>query len=223
MGLYSIRDATLYSSRQENIKIVKSMFRRLVLTSSFIVYPMMVGLAVIAEPLNKLILTDKWLPCFPFLQIYCAIYALMPIHIANLQAIKALGHSDTILKLEVLKKAIDLIVLFISLFIGIYAIAIGGLIISFIATLINSYPNKRYLNYRFKEHWKDIMPSLILSFAKCIIVYNIKFIGLTTFSTLIIQVCLGLVVYLVLAKEFKLDSLTYLMYTIVYVRRNKEK
>ena len=79
------------ASQQDDKKRVKAMMRRAIMTSSFIMFPMMVGLAVVAEPVVKIILTDKWLPAVPFLQIFCASYSLWPIHTANLQAINALG------------------------------------------------------------------------------------------------------------------------------------
>ncbi|MFW6015999.1 MAG: lipopolysaccharide biosynthesis protein, partial [bacterium] len=111
------------SSHQDNRNRVKNMVRRSIVTSSYIVLPAMVGLAVVAEPLVKIILTDKWLPAVPFLQIFCVSSALMPIHTANLQAINALGRSDIFLKLEVIKKITGLIILLSSVPFGIYAIA----------------------------------------------------------------------------------------------------
>jgi len=63
------------ASQQDNRQRVKEMVRRSIVTNSFILFPMMVGLAVIAEPLVKILLTEKWLPAVPFLQIYCLIYA----------------------------------------------------------------------------------------------------------------------------------------------------
>jgi teichuronic acid exporter len=151
------------SSQQDNRPRVKDMMRRAIVTSSFIIFPMMVGLAVTAEPLVKILLTDKWLPCVPFLQIFCASYALWPIHTANLQAINALGRSDIFLKLEIIKKMVGLSILGVTVFYGVYAIALGQVLGGIISTFINAYPNKKLLNYSYIEQWKDIMPSLLLS------------------------------------------------------------
>lgn len=100
---------------------------------------MMIGMAVVAEPLVKIVLTDKWLPAVPFLQIFCISYALIPIHTANLQAINAMGRSDIFLRLEVVKKLLGLVILGISLPFGVYAIAIGQVISAIISTFINVY------------------------------------------------------------------------------------
>lgn len=202
------------ASEQENRQRVKDMVRRSIVTSSFILFPMMVGLAVIAKPLVKILLTDKWLLCIPFLQISCVSYALWPIHTANLQAINALGRSDIFLKLEIIKKTIGLIILGISIYFGVYAIAMGTLISEIISTFINAYPNLKLFNYSYKEQWKDIMPSLILSLVMGGVVYCIDYIALSDFITITIQISLGLLLYLGMAYVFKLECLTYLIISI---------
>jgi O-antigen/teichoic acid export membrane protein len=201
------------SSQQDNRPRVKDIMRRAIVTSSFIIYPMMVGLAVTAEPLVKILLTDKWLPCVPFLQIFCASYALMPIHTANLQAINALGRSDIFLKLEIIKKCYGLAILGVTVFYGVYAIALGQVLSGIISTFINAYPNKKLLNYSYVEQCKDIMPSLILSLLMGAVVYSFKWLGMAVWSTLIVQVCVGVILYVGMAWMFKLECFRYLVTT----------
>lgn len=210
------------ASEQDNIKRVKAMVRRSIVTSSFIVFPMMSGLFVIAEPVVKILLTDKWLPCVPFLQIFCVSYALWPIHTANLQAVNALGRSDIFLKLEIIKKIIGMIILGTSIIYGIYAIAIGMLISGIISTFINAYPNLKLLNYSYTDQWKDIMPSLLLSLIMGVVVYNLKYFHMSMWSTLIIQVCIGWGVYIGMAKIFKLECYEYLLTTFKYILKNRK-
>ena len=202
------------SSQQDNRPRVKDMVRRSIVTSSFILFPIMVGLAVIAEPLVRILLTEKWLPCVPFLQIFCASYALWPIHTANLQAINALGRSDIFLKLEIVKMVLGLAILGVTVFYGVYAIALGGVFSGVISTFINAYPNRKLLNYSYKEQWNDIMPSLLLSLVMGMIVYSIQLFGMTVWSTLIVQVCGGFVLYMGMARIFKLECFNYLFMTI---------
>ncbi|WP_066633786.1 lipopolysaccharide biosynthesis protein [Desulfolucanica intricata] len=201
------------ASQQDNRLRVKHMMRRAIITSSFIVFPMMVGLALIAEPLVKLLLTDKWLPCVPFLQIFSVSYALWPIHTANLQAIKALGYSDVFLKLEIIKKIMAFSILAVTVFYGIYAIALGQVLSGIISSFINSYPNKELLNYSYKEQWSDIYPSLLLSLVMGAVVYSLKWLGMSVLITLIIQVCVGVIIYIGMAWMFKLECFTYLFNT----------
>ena len=201
------------ASAQDNRPRVKSMVRRSIITSSFLLFPMMVGLAVIAEPLVIILLTEKWLPCVPFLQIFCASYALWPIHTANLQAINALGRSDIFLKLEIIKKIVGITILGVSIFYGVYAIALGTLISGIISTFINAYPNLKLLNYSYKEQWKDIMPSLLLALVMGAVIYNFRWFSMTAGLTLIIQVCVGCIIYFGMAKVLKLECFMYLLAT----------
>jgi len=199
------------SSSQENMKSVKDIVKKSIVASSYIVFPMMVGLAVVAEPLIKILLTDKWLPAVPFLQIYCASYALMPIHTANLQAINALGRSDIFLRLEIIKKIYGLIILGISIPFGIYAIAWGSLISGLISTFINSYPNIKLLDYSYREQWYDIMPSLLISLVMGVIAYSISFFVHGTWLVLVLQILTGFITYIGISKLFKIEILNNLM------------
>jgi teichuronic acid exporter len=202
------------ASQQDNRPRVKDMMRRAIVTSSFIIFPMMVGLAVTAEPLVKLLLTDKWLPCVPFLQIFCVSYALWPIHTANLQAIKALGYSGIFLRLEIIKKIVGLSILAVTVFYGVYAIALGQVLSGIISSFINAYPNKKLLGYSYLEQWYDIMPSLLLSLVMGAVVYSFKWLGMSVQITFIVQVCVGVILYVIMARILKLESFNYLITTI---------
>ncbi|WP_281863135.1 lipopolysaccharide biosynthesis protein [Planomicrobium okeanokoites] len=211
------------SSYQDNTKRVKEIVRRSIVTSSFIIFPLMIGLAVTAEPLVKIVLTEKWLPTVPFLQIFCASYALWPVHTANLQAINALGRSDIFLKLEIVKKIIGLIVLVISIPMGIYAIALGVLVTGILGTFINAYPNFKLINYSFIQQWQDIFPSLTLSLVMGIVIYNIHWLELSDLLTITIQVVVGAGVYIGLAQAFKLECYLYLVTLLKQAIGNKSK
>ena len=202
------------SAHQDDRKRVKDMMRRAIVSSSFLIFPMMFGMAVVAEPLVKIVLTDKWLPAVPFLQIACFTFALWPIHTANLQAINAMGRSDIFLRLEIIKKIMGLIVLGISLPFGVYAIAFGGIFSGLIGTFINAYPNKELLNYSYKEQWLDIMPSLLISLIMGGVVYLFNYLSISAWQILILQIVSGGIIYILLAKIFKIESFTYLVGTM---------
>ena len=203
-----------YAKNQDNRPMVKQIMRRALVTSAFLVFPAMAGLAAVAEPLIKLLLTEKWLIAVPFLQIFCAVYALWPIHTVNLQAINALGRSDVFLRLEIMKKVVGVSVLAITVPIGIYAMALGSVVAGIIGTLINAYPNKLLLDYSFTEQWRDLMPALILSLIMCGAAYSVLFLGLSAWATLVLQIVVGAVVYVGLAWVVGLESLAYVMKTV---------
>lgn len=211
------------ANQQDNKQRVKEMVRRSIVTSSFIIFPIMAGMAAVAEPLVKILLTEKWLPAVPFLQIFCASYALWPIHTANLQAINALGRSDIFLKLEILKKVIGLTILIVSIQYGVYAMALGLILSGVIGIFINAYPNLKLLNYSYKELWKDIMPSLLISLVMAAVVYSFLWLGMTSWVTLIAQVCIGAVLYIGMAKMFKLECFHYLLVTLKDMMKTERK
>ena len=148
----------------------------------------MMGLIVIAEPMIKLILTEKWLPCVPYLRLFCLSYALWPIHTANLQAINAIGRSDIFLKLEIIKKIVGVSIIIITSRYSPLMMALGTVFSGIIGSFINSYPNKKLLNYSYFEQMKDILPSVILSIIMGFVTYSVIFLGLSDLITIILQI-----------------------------------
>jgi O-antigen/teichoic acid export membrane protein len=174
---------------------------------------MMVGLAVVAESLISLVLTEKWLPCVPYLRVYCFSFAFYPVHTANLQALNAQGRSDQYLKLEIIKKSYGLIVLLITVlcFDSPLAIALGGAATTMISFCVNASPNKKLLNYSYFEQMKDILPSALISIAMGFVVYCVTFLNLPSLPTLIIQIIVGIIVYPLIAWALKLECFTYII------------
>lgn len=209
-----------FSASQEDRDRMKAMVRRSIVTSAFVVFPMMAGLIAVAKPLISIILTEEWLPCVPFLQIMCVAYAMWPIHIANLQAINALGRSDIFLKLEIVKKVLGLLVLAVSIPFGIYAMVWLKAATDFAGTIINSYPNKKLLDYSFTEQWRDVFPALLLSVIMGGAVYSIQFLIHNNWLLLITQILTGIVVYAGLSWLFKVESFKYL---VGMVKRGRKK
>lgn len=213
------------SNEQENKEKVKKMMRRSIKVSSFILFPMMFGLAAVAEPLIKIILTDVWLPAVPLLQLLCFSYALWPIHTINLQAISAMGRSDVFLKLEIIKKVVGVVALLISLPFGIMVMVFMKIITSIISTFINSYPNKKILNYSIFEQLKDIFESLVISLIMMAIVYLMNYIKINIYLLLVLQLIIGATVYIVISYITKNESLNYIINIIkekIYTKKNKE-
>lgn len=199
------------SAHQMNTKRVREMVRRSIKISSFIVFPMMLGMFAVSEPLIKIILGEQWLPAVPYLQIFCIIYAMMPIHTANLQAINALGRSDIFLKIEIIKKTIDIIILFYTIPKGVIAIALGQVLSGMIGSFINAYPNQQLLGYKYKEQLIDVLPNLVISIIMCVFIYMIRFLNLSVYAQFITQVILGITIYLILVNIFHIESYTYLL------------
>lgn len=211
------------SKEQKDPQLLKSHVRRSIKISSYIMWPMMAGLAACATPLVRLLLTDKWLFCVPYLQIACFTYGLMPIHTSNLQAIKALGRSDIFLKLEILKKVIGLAVLLFAAQYGVMAMAVSAIFTNMIATVINSWPNKKLIDYTYGEQMKDMLPSFLLASVMGIAVFQWTRLNLSPIITLLIQIPTGAVIYVLGSLLFKFDSFQYLYSTIKTFLQKKHK
>lgn len=206
------------SKEQEHKEKVKAMTRRSIKTSVFIMSPLMMGLAATSNNVIKILLTDKWLPSLPYLCIFCITFMFYPIHTANLNAIKAMGRSDLFLKLEIIKKIMGIILLLITMNISVIAMAVSLLISGLISQIINSWPNKKLLNYSYFDQLKDIIPNILLSFFMGICVYFINFLQVSTIIILLIQIIFGAIIYIVGAKIIKIDSFEY----IIDILKNKK-
>ncbi len=199
------------SAEQDDKTRVREMTRRAIKTSTYIMMPLMAGLAVCAEPLIRLLLTGKWTPCVPYLQVFCVIYAFYPLHTANLNAIKAMGRSDVFLKLEITKKAIETLILLNTVRCGVMAIALGQLAASIMAQLINAWPNRKLLDYSYLHQLRDMLPAIGLCVFMALCVYPVSRLGLNDWFTLLIQVPLGVVVYVAGSKLLHIDSFEYIL------------
>ena len=199
-------------SKVQNDKArVKTMTRRSIKTSTYLIAPLLMGLAFTATPVIRLILTEKWLPAVFFLRLFCITYMFFPIHTANLNAIKAVGRSDMFLKLEIIKKAVGITALLATLWISVEAMAYSLLFTTVASMIINAWPNRKLLGYSYLEQMKDIFPGIILAVVMGALIFPFQFIGLPDIVTLCIQVPIGAAIYIIGSKLFRLESFDYIL------------
>lgn len=199
------------SSQQSDKKAVKETTRKSIAYSSFFLCPALLGLAAVAESFVTVVLTEKWLLAVPMMKMFCVYYLFQPIHSANMQAIKAIGRGDIYLKLEVVKKAIEIVVLLMVMRISVDAIAISMPVLATLFVFINAYPNKKLLDYSLAEQMKDILPSVLLSLVMCLIISPIKLLGMPDMLTMILQIIAGALSYAVLSYLTKHPSFVGIM------------
>ncbi len=210
---YSIDSVLLpvLSQEQDDRAQVREMTSRAIKTSSYIMMPLMMGLAVCAEPLVRLLLTEKWVPCVPYLQIFCAMYAFYPLHTANLNAVKAVGRSDIFLWQEIIKEIIGIALLFAAMRISVLAVALAQFVSGLVSLLINAWPNRKLLGYSIMSQTRDMLPALALSVLMGVCIYPITMLGLSDILTLIIQVPLGVAIYVGASLLFGVDSFKFML------------
>ena len=199
------------SVEQDNPERIKQMTRRAIKTSTYVMAPLMMGLAFCAEPVVRLILTDKWIHCIPFLRIFCITYMFWPVHTANLNAINAMGRSDWFLRLEIVKKIVGLIILLSTMWFGVMAMAYSLLLSSVLSQIINSWPNRKLLGYGYLEQVRDFASGILLAVAMGICVYFVGYLPLPMIITLLIQIVLGAIIYIAASAILKLEEFEYLL------------
>lgn len=199
------------SEIQNDKKRIKNAIRKSISVTTYIIFPLMAGLAAVSYNLVSWMLTDKWLSAVPYIQIECLVFALYPINITNLQAILAVGKSSTYLTLNIIKKGIGFLCVFISIPFGPFVMASSDIIVGLLAIITNLSANKRLFNYSFDELTKDCLKNFIMSIVMfCIVLFTgeIRNITGSSFIALIIQILVGVFVYVLLSiclksKEFK--------------------
>ncbi len=212
------------SDAQDDRDRVKVMTRRAIKTSTYVMAPLMMGLAFVAPVLIELLLTEKWLPCVPFLRIFCITYMFYPIHTANLNAIKAMGRSDLFLKLEIAKKTIGMLLLLSTMWFGVMAMAYSLLVSSLFSQIINAWPNRKLLNYGYQQQLKDILPGIVLAVLMGGCVNILQYLPLDQITILVLQVIIGVAIYTIGSFLLKLESFQYLLEILKpYIFRRKAK
>lgn len=199
------------SHAQSSKETMLAMLRRTVQVSMFILTPLLVGLAAVAKPLVLVLLTEKWLPCVFYLQVLSLSFVLSPLEIENLQAIKAAGRSDIVLKLEIVKRALGTVLIFVAVPIGVEWIAVSLLVGNVLSAFINAFPNRKLLGYSYRHQLVDILPPLLLSAGMYGAVWLVSFIALPPLLALCLQVVCGMLAYILLAFITRNKSFFYIL------------
>lgn len=200
----------LFAELQNEEERLRSAYKRIMLLVIFIVNPTIILMLVLAEPLTVFLFTEKWLPMVPILKIICLSGLLYPLHLYNLLILQVKGRSDLFLKLEVIKKVLLTIVIFVSFYHGLYGLLWGQLIFSILALFINTYFAGKIINYSTKQQLLDMFPLFALAFFMGFAVYMMDiymFNDLTYIAQLILGVLSGLSFYIGLSYLLKISSL----------------
>lgn len=188
------------SQAQDSLKRVKSMTRRTTDITSYIMSPILVGFMAISEPFISLLLTDKWLPCVPYLRICCIVLLFRAPQTAILQAVKAVGRSDSVLKADLPIRIFALIILCISLRFGVLVFALSEIIVTIFGTILYVIVVKKIINYTGMEVCQDFLTNVFRAIVMGIIVWWVG--SLLPFSSLVlitVQIFVGMIVYIILS------------------------
>ncbi len=197
----------VFSSIQDDTARFKRGVQKALTTLSFLNFPIMIGLLVTAKPLVLVLLTEKWLPCVPYLQLLCFVGLLYPLHLINLNVLIAKGRSDLFLRLEVLKKILVVIAIAVTYRWGIQAMIYGQIGVSILSYYLNSYYTGRLIGYPLKKQVFDLSPYLGMAVMMGIGVYSLQLLPFpNNWSLLIFQGLAGVIIYAALSRIFKMPA-----------------
>lgn len=203
------------AKQQDSPDKVKAIVRRSIRTSTYVLTPLLCGLAALAEPIIRFMLTEKWLPCVPYLRIVCIYYALQPIQTANLQAIRAVGRSDIILKLDIIKRGLGVVLLLALMKQGPLGVALAPVLMSLAAMMINVRPNIKLIGYSYKEQFADLLPNLSLSLTMAMVVYSFYYLVNDVLTSdvfvILLGIFVGVIFYIFASLCLKNESFLYVV------------
>ena len=195
------------SQAQDSIERVKSMARKTTDVTSYVMSPILVGFMAVAEPFISLLLTDKWLPCVPYLRICCIVLLFRAPQTAILQAVKAVGRSDSVLKADFPTRVFALIVLCVSLRFGVLVFALSEIIVTIFGTVLYVVIAKKIINYNGFEVCRDFLVNVLMSAIMGVIVWWIgSILPCSPLVVMFIQILVGAIVYVVLSIVTKAKS-----------------
>lgn len=198
------------SNMQDDKIELKKIAKRTLQMNMYIMTPLLIGLIAACEPMVKVLLTDKWLLAVPYIRLFCLINLLLPFNTVNTNVIKSIGKSELLLKNEVIKKVIGVIILIITIRKGAFAIVIGKFVLNCTYLIINSYSNKKDIDYGLLEQIKDNIQTIIFGTIMGASVYLITYTQSNSLIMLLIQIIAGGIIYVLLSALFKNSSFIYL-------------
>ena len=162
----------LVQLQEDRVRLREAM-RQMMRCSTFLVFPLMVGVAACARSELRLLYGAQWLPAAPYMMLACFSFAFTPFNTINLRGILVLGRSDICLKLEIIKKALVLIVVICASRLGIFTwMAISAFAMGPLGVLINSWPNRKLLDYSLGMQLRDVLPTALVCVVEAAVVFG---------------------------------------------------
>lgn len=201
----------LMANTQNDRDKLKQTVKRINTLTVYVVSPLVIGLGVCAKPIVTLLLTEKWLPCVPYMQVFCISYAFGGIYISNENVIKALGKGKQLLQIQFTSIIIKIIATIIAIRISVFALAVSSPILIIISHFLICWPNRKLIHYSYFEQIRDILPYLLLSAIMGVCVFCLSFLRLNTLLMLALQVGTGIAIYIGLSVLLKPEPFRYLL------------
>jgi O-antigen/teichoic acid export membrane protein len=181
-------------------------YRRIIKVTMFVTAVSMISLGAVAEPLIFCLIGPQWEEAATYLPLICISMSLYPLHSINLNMLQIQNRTDIFLYIEIVKKIISIGPLLLGIFVNIYWMLIATIIAGVISFFLNSYYTGKKLGYSSWMQLKDVAPSYGVALTIAIAVYFLKFLPISYWFVLPLQIVLGLVVFFVICEASKLQE-----------------
>lgn len=181
-------------------------YRKIIKVTMFVTAVFMISLGAVSEPMIYTLIGTKWHEAATYLPLICISMSLYPLHAINLNILQVLGRSDIFLYLEVLKKFIGLFPIVIGIFCGIYYMLLASIFTGIISLYLNTWYTGKTLNYTFINQLRDIAPSYFTAFVIAFAVYFLKYLPVSSWLVLLVQITIGIIVGFVISEVLKLEE-----------------
>jgi len=197
----------IFSSINDDRARIKRGMQKMLNVLFFLNCPIVIGLAITADTVVYVLLTEKWAQCIPYIRLLSFSALLYPLHVINVNALLSIGRSDLFLKLEIIKKTLTIVAIAITCRWGIEAMILGQIVQSFFAYIINAYYTDRFFGYSYWAQIRDVLPYLLTSVLMGICVYSIRMLHFDSLVFMLFsQILVGIIVYLITSYILRLEA-----------------
>lgn len=208
-----------FSKIQSDKKKLLNVYKRIITFALFINFPIMLGLVIPAADIVKILLSEKWLPCVPYFRLLCVVGSIYPLHMININVIKALGKGRLYFRLDIFKRILMILGIFITIRFSIYYLLCSYLVTTLISVVVNSYFCGKNIGYSLKNQIKDIVPIVFSTFVFLTVLYFFNGLIVNSFIKLLTMFFVGSLSYLASSYFLKIPS----FYEAMAIIKNKKE
>ena len=197
--------ADIQNDKEKTLKVI----RKSVVMQSFLIVPIIVGLMAVSRSFIITLLTEKWAPAIPFMYLICITYLMMPYENTCKEALLGIGKSGTVFMDMLITKSVSLATIILALVFtnSVHLVAVGGIVATVVSLVLYSNQMKKNFGYSLKNQFNDLFSAYACSLVMGVAVFALNYLYLAPWLTLIIQIPLGILIYIVLAKVFRLKAM----------------
>lgn len=207
---------------QDQSDLLRDSFKQYLRMACYIIFPIMVSIAVMSKQLITVLLTEKWLPMASSLTILSISYMWIPLMVVNNQILTVRGRSDYFLKAELIKKVFGVLILVLTIPFGMTWICLGIFFYNLCDVVIIVFFSKKVIETNFVSQIKSIFPILILSLSMSIVIYLVMLLSVNVYIQILYGSLAAITFYYLVSSLCKIPEFTFIQSTVFKLLNNKQ-